>query len=166
MGNKHVIAWKEVASIYLNHEIRREVSISENTKDGNYYIWPYVTFTILGVATLPIKILKISDTSDEALFEAAVEMMDYCRLPTIEEVEETKIIGGWDETVSEAVGFKKITGKSITWFQKNCPNLMLYERNDGRYEFTLYNPVREYFCSKDATLKEKAAMLRDVLNQW
>ena len=164
--DKRIVEWKEVVPVILNEEIRRKVSISENTKDSNYYIWPYVTFSMFGVATLPIKILKISDTSDEALFEAAVEMMDYCRLPTIEEIEESKIIGGWGETVSEAVGFKKITGKSITWFDKNCPNLILYERNDGRYEFTLYNPVREYFCSKDATLKEKAAMVRDVLNQW
>ena len=164
--DKRIIEWKEVVPVILKEEIRRKVDISENTKDGNYYIWPYVTFGMLGVATLPIKILKISDTSDEALFEAAVEMMDYCRLPTIEEIEESEIISSWCNAVSEDVAFKKITGKSITWFQKNCPNLMLYERNDGRYEFTLYNPVREYFCSKDATLKEKAAMLRDVLNQW
>lgn len=164
--DKRIIEWKEVVPVILNEEIKRQVCILENSKDGNYYIWPYVTFGMLKVATLPIKILKISDTSDEALFEAAVEMMDYCRLPTIEEIEESEIISSWGETVYEDVGFKKITGKSITWFEKNCPNLILYERNDGRYEFRLYNPVRCYFCNKDATPKEKAAMLRDVLNQW
>lgn len=164
--DKRIVEWKEVVPVILNEEIKRQVCILENSKDGNYYIWPFVTFGMLSVATLPIKILKISDTSDEVLFEAAVEMMDYCRLPTIEEIEESKIIGGWGETVSEAVGFKKITGKSITWFQKNCPSLDLQKYNDDRYRFILFNPFREYFCSKDTTLKEKAAMLREVLNQW
>lgn len=163
--DKRIVRWKEVAPVILNEEIKRKVCISENSKDGNYYIWPFVTFGF-SVATLPIKILKISDTSDEALFEAAVEMMDYCRLPTIEEIEECEIIGGWGETLDEAVGFKKITGKSITWFQKNCPSLDLQKYNDDRYGFILFNPFREYFCSKDTTLKEKAAMLREVLNQW
>ena len=166
MGNKHVIDWKNSVAAYLNFEIRKKVCIAENTQDGNYYIWPYVTFGMLGVAGLPIKVLRILDTGDEALFEAAVEMMDYCRLPTIEEIEECEIIGCSGETISDDIGFKKITGRTMTWFDKKCPNLILSDRNDGRYEFRLYNPVRCYFCNKDATPKEKAAMLRDVLGQW
>ena len=67
-----------------NREARKQVEIVELTAKGNYYISPWVDMGI-SIRTLPLIILKISETDDEALFNAALEAMKYCRMPTLEE---------------------------------------------------------------------------------
>lgn len=70
-----------------NREARKQVEIVKLDEKGNYYISPWVDMGI-GIRTLPLIILKISETDDEALFNAAVEAMKYCRMPTLEEENE------------------------------------------------------------------------------
>ena len=84
--------WRDNISYCLSQRVVRSVSIKEMPHKGNYYVLPWVTLGGMFVLSLPVKIMRISETSDEALLEAAVYMMDYCRLPTLEELEESKIV--------------------------------------------------------------------------
>ena len=87
-------------------EARRRVSIVKLDEKGNYYISPWVDMGI-GIRTLPLITLKISETDDEALFNAAVEAMKYCRMPTLEEENEYDKTNE-SEVIFDDYGFKKI----------------------------------------------------------
>ena len=75
--------WRDNISYCLSQRVVRSVSIKEMPHKGNYYVLPWVTLGGMFVLSLPVKIMRISETSDEALLEAAVYMIDYYRLPTL-----------------------------------------------------------------------------------
>ena len=162
--------WRDNISYCLSQRVVRSVSIKEMPHKGNYYILPWVTLGGMFVLSLPVKIMRISETSDEALLEAAVYMMDYCRLPTLEELEESDIISCMPgHTVFDEQGFKKATGFGVGALAKK-PTLTvnLQEMKDGRYCFVSYNPtdkIGEFFCNIDSSLADKAKVLREALNK-
>ena len=162
--------WRDNISYCLRQGVVRSVSIKEMPHKGNYYILPWVTLGGMFVLSLPVKIMRISETSDEALIEAAVKMMDYCRLPTLEELEESKIISCMPgDTIFDEQGFKKAAGFGIGAMDKK-PTIAvtLQKMKDGRYWFISYNPtdkVGEFFCDIDSNIADKAKVLREALNK-
>ena len=162
--------WRDNISYCLRQGVVRRVSINEMPHKGNYYILPWVTLGGMFVLSLPVKIMRISETSDEALIEAAVKMMDYCRLPTLEELEESKIISCMPgDTIFDEQGFKKAAGFGIGAMDKKpTQSVTLQEMEDGRYCFISYNPtyrVGEFFCDIDLNIADKAKVLREALNK-
>ena len=162
--------WRDNISYCLRQGVVRSVSIKEMPHKGNYYILPWITLGGIFVLSLPVKIMRISETSDEALIEAAVKMMDYCRLPTLEELEESKIVDCDPiHMFFDEVGFKKIAGFAIGAFDKKpTQSVTLQEMKDGRYCFVSYNPtdkIGEFFCNIDSSLADKAKVLREALNK-
>ena len=162
--------WRDNISYCLSQRVVRSVSIKEMPHKGNYYILPWVTLGGMYAASLPVKIMRISETSDEALIEAAVKMMEYCRLPTLEELEESEIVSCIpSDTVFDEQGFKKIAGFALGAFdKKTTPPVTLQEMEDGRYCFVSYNPtdkIGEFFCNIDSSLADKAKVLREALNK-
>ena len=162
--------WRDNISYCLSQRVVRSVSINEMPHKGNYYVLPWVTLGGMFVLSLPVKIMRISETSDEALLEAAVCMMDYCRLPTLEELEESEIVSCIpSDTVFDEQGFKKIAGFAIGAFDKKpTQSVTLQEMKDGRYCFVSYNPtdkIGEFFCNIDSSLVDKAKVLREALNK-
>ena len=162
--------WRDNIAYCLRQGIVRRVSINEMPHKGNYYILPWVTLGGMYAASLPVKIMRISETSDEALIEAAVKMMEYCRLPTLEELEESEIVSCIpSDTVFDEQGFKKIAGFAIGAFDKKpTQSVTLQEMKDGRYCFISYNStykVGEFFCDIDSSLADKAKVLRNALNK-
>lgn len=162
--------WRDNISYCLSQRVVRSVSIQEMSHKGNYYILPWVTLGGMFVLSLPVKIMRISETSDEALLEAAVKMMDYCRLPTLEELEESKIISCMPgDTIFDEQGFIKAAGFGIGAMNKK-PTIAvtLQKMKDGRYWFISYNPtdkVGEFFCDIDSNIADKAKVLRNALNK-
>ena len=162
--------WRDNISYCLRQGVVRRVSINEMPHKGNYYILPWVTLGGMFVLSLPVKIMRISETSDEALIEAAVKMMDYCRLPTLEELEESEIISCMPgDTIFDEQGFKKAAGFGIGAMDKKpTQSVTLQEMKDGRYCFISYNPtyrVGEFFCDIDLNIADKAKVLREALNK-
>ena len=162
--------WRDNISYCLSQRVVRSVSIKEMPHKGNYYVLPWVTLGGMFVLSLPVKIMKISETSDEALLEAAVYMMDYCRLPTLEELEESKIVNcDPGHMFFDEAGFKKIAGFAIGAFNKKpTQSVTLQEMEDGRYCFVSYNPtdkIGEFFCNINSSLADKAKVLREALNK-
>ena len=117
-----------------NREARKQVEIVKLDEKGNYYISPWVDMGI-GIRTLPLIILKISETDDEALFNAAVEAMKYCRMPTLEEENEyAKTLDS--KVIFDEYGFKKIAGFGVMrFFRKGTPNTHLSYTNDNQFDF-------------------------------
>ena len=154
----------------MRQEIVRIVCIYEMPHKGNYYILPWVTIGGMYAASLPVKIMEIAETSDEDLFDAAVAWMEYCRLPTLEELEESKIISCMPgDTIFDEQGFKKAAGFGIGAMDKK-PTIAvtLQKMKDGRYWLISYNPtdkVGEFFCDIDSSLADKAKVLRNALNK-
>ena len=114
--------------------------------------------------------MEIAETSDEDLFDAAVAWMEYCRLPTLEELEESDIITCMPgNTVFDEQGFKKATGFGIgAVAKKPTLTVTLQEMKGGRYWLISYNPtdkVGEFFCDIDSSLADKAKVLRNALNK-
>lgn len=151
-----------------NREARKQVEIVELTAKGNYYISPWVDMGI-SIRTLPLIILKISETDDEALFNAALEAMKYCRMPTLEEDSE------YDKTLDSNVifddyGFKKATGFGVmSFFRKDVPNTLLLYTNDNQLDF-MYQcnetmQVGHLYCNVDCPIDVKAKILREALNR-
>ena len=162
--------WRDVISYCMRQEIVRTVCIYEMPHKGNYYILPWVTLGGMYAASLPVKIMEIAETSDEDLFDAAVAWMEYCRLPTLEELEESDIITCMPgNTVFDEQGFKKATGFGIgAVAKKPTLTVTLQEMKDGRYWLISYNPtdkVGEFFCDIDSSLADKAKVLRNALNK-
>lgn len=162
--------WRDVISYSMRQEIVRTVCIYEMPHKGNYYILPWVTIGGMYAASLPVKIMEIAETSDEDLFDAAVAWMEYCRLPTLEELEESDIITCMPgNTVFDEQGFKKATGFGIgAVAKKPTLTVTLQEMKDGRYWLISYNPtdkVGEFFCDIDSSLADKAKVLRNALNK-
>lgn len=154
----------------MRQEIVRIVCIYEMPHKGNYYILPWVTIGGMYAASLPVKIMEIAETSDEDLFDAAVAWMEYCRLPTLEELEESDIITCMPgNTVFDEQGFKKATGFGIgAVAKKPTLTVTLQEMKDGRYWLISYNPtdkVGEFFCDIDSNIADKAKVLRNALNK-
>lgn len=144
------------------------VQIAALADKGNYYICPYVDMGIC-CRTLPITILKISETDDEALFDAAIATMKYCRKATLEEEEECSRNGAYDE-ISDHYGFKKTTGLGISSFdRKGIPNVTLSITKDNQFEFWyMCNATRQsgfIYCSIDSPKEEKSKILREALNR-
>ena len=162
--------WRDNISYCMRQEIVRAVSIYEMPHKGNYYILPWVTIGGMYATSPPVKIMGIAETSDEDLFDAAVAWMEYCRLPTLEELEESDIISCMPgHTVFDEQGFKKATGFGVGALAKK-PTLTvnLQEMKDGRYCFVSYNPtdkIGEFFCNIDSSLADKAKVLREALNK-
>ena len=162
--------WRDVISYCMRQDIVRIVCIYEMPHKGNYYILPWVTIGGMYAASLPVKIMEIAETSDENLFDAAVAWMEYCRLPTLEELEESDIITCMPgNTVFDEQGFKKATGFGIgAVAKKPTLTVTLQEMKDGRYWLISYNPtdkVGEFFCDIDSSLADKAKVLRNALNK-
>ena len=154
----------------MRQDIVRIVCIYEMPHKGNYYILPCVTIGGMCAESLPVKIMEIAETSDEELFDAAVDWMKYCRLPTLEELEESEIISCMPgRTVFDEQGFKKATGFGIgALAKKPTLTVTLQEMKDGRYWLISYNPtdkVGEFFCDIDSSLADKAKVLRNALNK-
>ena len=162
--------WRDSISYCMRQEIVRAVSIYEMPHKGNYYILPWVTIGGMYATSPPVKIMGIAETSDEDLFDAAVAWMEYCRLPTLEELEESDIISCMPgDTIFDEQGFKKAAGFGIGAMDKK-PTIAvtLQKMKDGRYWFISYNPtdkVGEFFCDIDSNIADKAKVLRNALNK-
>ena len=149
-------------------EARRRVSIVKLDEKGNYSISPWVDMGI-GIRTLPLITLKISETDDEALFNAAVEAMKYCRMPTLEEDNEYDKTNE-SEVIFDDYGFKKIAGFGVMrFFRKGTPNTHLSYTNDNQFDF-MYQvhrtmQVGHLYCNVDCPIAEKAKILREALNR-
>ena len=151
-----------------NREARKQVEIVKLDEKGNYYISPWVDMGI-GIRTLPLIILKISETDDKALFNAAVEAMKYCRMPTLEEENEyAKTLDS--KVIFDEYGFKKIAGFGVMrFFRKGPPNTHLSYVNDNQFDF-MYQvhrtmQVGHLYCNVDCPIDEKAKILREALNR-
>lgn len=151
-----------------NNKFSKSVEIAKLANKGYYYISPFVH---LGCSfrTLPLVKLKISETDDETLLIAAIEVMKYCRPATLEEAEEyamTREI----EVIFDSYGFKKIAGfGSMSFFRKGVPNVSICDKNDNQLDFWyICNETREsghLYCSVDCSIAEKAKFLREALNR-
>jgi hypothetical protein len=158
---------KEAIAYLQRYKVRRAVEVFEVPERGNYYIIPWLRFCG-SVLTMPVKMMKMSETSDELLFTTAVEWMKYCRRPTMEEIEDYLLVNDPTRGIFNQTEFKRVTGHGDgVLYKKTIPRATIDLKDTNNYSCSCFHrPTRsfKYFeCNKDATIEELASTLRTAL---